>query len=149
MKRILILLFVFLITSCVARCGPISFMKHQIQDHPIRTRIIATAVAGAIYAEGLHQCRIPNVENCQEHYGSAWAGYGSTMALDVVAQGVGYALGGKVGNSISYGANLGVIGWGAYQWNGGLNKPREDEDWTRDRWNAIRATILNSIQNTR
>jgi hypothetical protein len=103
-----------------------NWLERQFRDHPIRTRIIATAIAGAVYAEGLHRCRIPNVENCQGHYGAAWGEYGTTMALDGVAQLVGYEISGKTGNSISYGSNLGIIGWGAYQWHGGLNKPSED-----------------------
>jgi hypothetical protein len=128
MKKI-IALGVLLLCSAHAQAGPIDWTKRQFRDHPIRTRVVTTVVAGVVYEEGLRRCRIPNVENCQGHYGAAWGEYGTTMALDVVGQIVGYKLGGKVGDSISYGSNLGIIGWGAYQWHGGLNKPAED-NWT-------------------
>jgi hypothetical protein len=45
-----------------------------------------------------------------------------------MAQIVGYKIGGKLGDSISYGGNAAVLGFGAYQWHGGLNKPKEQHE---------------------
>lgn len=124
-SRLALLLVLSLVCSSVASAGPISWLKRQVDDHPVRTRVVTTIVAGSIYAVGLHECRIHNVENCQAHYGAAWGSYAATMSADVVAQIIGYKLGGWTGGAISYGSNIGVIAWGAYQWHGGLNKPSD------------------------
>ena len=131
MKRLA--LFLILAAPLAACAGPIDWAKRQVRDHPVRTRIVATVVSGTVYGIGLRICRRTNVENCQEKYGAALGGYISTMALDGVAQLVGYEIGGETGDSISYGSNLGIIGFGAYQWHGGLNKPSEDENETSNR----------------
>ena len=121
-------LLLALLLPPVANAGPIDWAKRQVREHPVRTRFVTTAIAGAIYAEGLHQCRLVNVENCDAHYGAAWGSYAATMGLDAVGQIVGYKVGGKTGDAISYGGTAGVLAWGAYQWNGGLNKPPERKD---------------------
>ncbi len=124
-----------------AQAGPLSWAKRQVREHPVRTRFATTLVAGAVYAEGLHRGRLGGVENTQCHYGAAWGCYGATMALDGVAQLVGYKLGGKTGDAISYGGNLGLIGWSAYQWHGGLNKPAE-EKWNETHPDLSRVVLL-------
>jgi len=123
LKRLLLLLLASVLAAPL-QAGPLDWAKRQFKEHPVRTRIITTAISSAIYAEGLKKCRV-SVENCQEHYGAAWAGYGSTVALDVVGQFIGYKIGGKTGDAISYGSSTLMLSWGAYQWNGGLNKPKE------------------------
>lgn len=105
-----------------AEAGPLSWAKRQVRDHPLRTQLVFAGVASGIYAEGLHQCRIVNVENCQEHYGAAWGGYSATVGLNLVNILIAHKMGGKQENIQGFGGSLGVLGWGAYQWHGGLNK---------------------------
>lgn len=111
-----------LLFALPAHAGPINWIKH----HPVQTQIIFSGIAAGVAAEGLHQCRIQNVENCQAHYGAAWGAYGATVGLNLVGVLVGHNLGGKVGKSVAYGSSTIMLGWGAYQWHGGLNKPKED-----------------------
>lgn len=124
MKRLAILL---LLIPSLAQAGPLHWLKRQAVEHPLRTKFIFSGVSAAVYAEGLHQCRIVNVENCDAHYGAAWGSYTATVSLNVVAQIVGHKLGGKQGNAIAYGGSAAMLGWGAYQWHGGLNKPKEEK----------------------
>lgn len=119
-------LAIALLFASTVKAGPISWVKHQVRDHPLRTQLIFAGVSAGVYAEGLHRCRIGGVENCQEHYGAAWGGYGATVGLDLVGVLVGHKVGGKTGNVIAYGGSAAMLGWGAYQWHGGLNKPSRD-----------------------
>lgn len=121
-------LFLALLFALPAEAGPLSWVKRQLQDHPTRTRIITTAVTSAIYAEGLHRCRLGGVENCQAHYGAAWGTYGATVGLNLIGQLVGQKIGGKTGNAIAYGGSTAMLGWGAWEWHGGLNKPKENHE---------------------
>jgi len=105
-----------------AQAGPINWAKHQVRDHSLRTQLIFAGISAGVYAEGLHQCRVVNLENCQEKYGAAWAGYGATVSLDLV----GVLVGQKTNSLISYAGSAGMLGFGIYQWRGGLNKPKED-----------------------
>lgn len=119
--RLLALLLLF---ALPAEAGPLAWVKR----HPIAAKLIYAGAAAGVYAEGLHQCRIPNVENCQAHYGAAWGTYGATVGLDLVGQLVGQKIGGKTGNAIAYGGSTAMLGWGIWQWHGGLNNPKEDSD---------------------
>lgn len=120
MRKLLLLALCALFIPA-AHAGPIAWAKR----HPLVTKLIVTGAASGVYAKGLHRCRLGGVDNCQEGYGAAWAGFGTTVALDVVMQFVGQGIGGKTGNSLAYGSNATVLGWGLYQWEGGLNKPKE------------------------
>ena len=120
-------LAIILLLASSVKAGPVSWAKHQLRDHPLRTQLVFAGISAGVYAEGLHRCRIPNVENCQEHYGAAWGGYGATVGLDLAGVLIGHKIGGKAGNAIAYGGDAAVLGWGLYQWGGGLNKPARDE----------------------
>jgi hypothetical protein len=124
-------LALFLLFPLAAQAGPVDFMKHQFRDHPLRTQLIFAGVASGVHAYGLHECRIVNVENCDAHYGAAWGSYGVTVGLNLVGVLVGHELGGKGGNSIAYGSSAAQLGWGAYQWHGGLNKPADWKETTK------------------
>lgn len=119
--RLLALLLLF---ALPAEAGPLSWVKR----HPVAAKLIYAGAAAGVYAEGLHQCRIPNVENCQAHYGAAWGTYGATVGIDLIGQLVGQKIGGKTGNAIAYGGSTAMLGWGIWQWQGGLNKPKEDHE---------------------
>lgn len=125
LKIILLLSMLGMVQS--AEAGPVSWLKRQVREHPVRTKLVFAGIAAGVYAKGLQVCRVQDVENCQEHYGAAWGGYASTVGLDLVAQLVGQKIGGKTGDVIAYGSSTTMLGFGAYQWHGGLNKPKVED----------------------
>lgn len=112
--------------STAAQAGPFRFIKRQFTEHPLRTQLLFAGVASGVSTWGLHECRLPNVENCQGHYGAAWADQGLNVGMDFLGVFMGHKIGGRTGQAISYGSSTALLGWGAYQWHGGLNKPSED-----------------------
>lgn len=121
-----------LLFAIPAHAGPLSkvkdFISRQVTEHPVRTRIVSSVTVDLLLVRGTQVCRQQNVENCQEHYGSGTGGYIADVSLDAVAQIVGYKIGGKIGDAISYGGTAVELGWTADQWHGGLNKPKEDSN---------------------
>jgi len=72
-----------LLFALPANAGPINWAKH----HKRFLLMEGAAIAGAgIHAYGLHRCRKLNgVEPCDEHYGEAWAMFGVTSAVSIIA----------------------------------------------------------------
>ena len=126
MKRLALLLL--LAVPIAAQAGPVDFLKRQFHDHPLRTQLVFAGVASGVGVRGLQVCREQNVENCTSHYGAAWGTFGAGVGLNFLGVLVGHELGGKTGNAIAYGGSAAQLGWGSYQWHGGLNKPKEQAD---------------------
>lgn len=120
------LLSLLLLFALPAEAGPLSWVKR----HPLATEIIGGVVSAGVSARGLQVCHQQNVENCTAHYGSAWATYGVNEGLHGVAILVGHKIGGKTGAAIAHGSNAVDLGYGAWEWHGGLNKPKGDSDET-------------------
>jgi hypothetical protein len=114
MKR---LLPFFLLVAFSAHAGP----KDWIQRHKRFLFMEGVAVAGAsIHAAGLHHCRRGGVERCDEHYGAAWAAFGFTsgitvIAMPAVAEGCWKNEGGKFCNILAYGGSATQAGWGVHE----------------------------------
>jgi len=123
MRRILYSLVLFLAAPTICFGGPISWLK----AHPKTTKLLAAGISAGVYAEGLHECRLHGVENCDAHYGAAWATYGVTVGLDLLAIPISEKIGGKAGAAISFGGSAAMLGWGIYQWRGGLNKHENEK----------------------
>lgn len=119
--RLLALLLLF---ALPVEAGPLAWVKR----HPLATQIIGGVVSAGVSARGLQVCRQQNVESCTAHYGGAWASYGAGEALHATAILVGYKIGGKTGAAIAHGSNAVDLGYGAWEWQGGLNKPKEDHE---------------------
>ena len=120
------LLALLLLCALPAEAGPLAWMKR----HPLATEIIGGVISAGVSARGLQVCRQQNVENCTAHYGGAWASYGAAEALHFTAIGIGHKIGSKTGAVIAHGSNALDLGYGAWEWHGGLNKPKGDSDET-------------------
>jgi hypothetical protein len=116
-------IFAALLLATSARAGPLDWMKRQVRDHPVRTKLVAATISSAIYAKGLQHCRAGDVERCDEHYGAAWGGFGTTVALNFVMIPISQKIGGKQGDALSYGSSFAVLGHGIYQWRNYETKP--------------------------
>ncbi len=97
--------------------------KHWVATHKRFLLMEGAAIAGAsIHAAGLHHCRHVNgAEPCDEHYGSAWAMFGVTTGLTVVAlpataEGCWKNGGGKFCYAFAYGGSAFQAGWGLREW---------------------------------
>ena len=121
--RLLALLLLFAIP---AEAGPLAWVKR----HPVVTRVVGSVVADGLLARGMYNAGIPNVENRQCHYGPAAGCYAIDVGLNVVMDIVGYKIGGKTGDAISYGGDAVEISYAGWQWNGGPNKPVEENNET-------------------
>lgn len=117
-----------LLFALPAEAGPIAWVKRQVTEHPVRTRIVASLISDAVLARGMYNAGIPNVENRQCHYGPAAGCYAIDVGLNAVMDLVGYRIGGKTGDAISYGSDAVELSYAGWQWNGGWNKPKEDSD---------------------
>lgn len=121
--RLLALLLLF---ALPVEAGPLSWVKR----HPVAARVVGSVVADGLLARGMYNAGIPNVENRQCHYGPAAGCYAIDVGLNVVMDIVGYKIGGKIGDAISYGGDAVEISYASWQWNGGWNKPLEEKDAT-------------------
>jgi hypothetical protein len=113
-------LFVGLLFGCQAvRAGPVDWVKRH-------KRFLAMEGVGlvgvGVHAWGLHRCRKISVEFCDEHYGAAWAGFGvsagmSLIAFPAMAEGCwSDDRKGKFCQVLAY-APAGVqLGWGAHEY---------------------------------
>lgn len=140
MRRLLILASL-LAFALPAEAGPLSFVKRQVRDHPLRTQLVFAGVASGIGGYGLHVARVQNVENATAHYGAAWPTFGAGVGLNLVGVFVGHKLGGKTGDTIAYGSSFLQLGYGAWEWHGGLNKPSE-EKWNETHIDLSRVVLL-------
>ena len=119
------LLAILLLFALPAEAGPLSKAVDAIKHHP---RIVASVTSDAVLARGMYNAGIPNVENRQCHYGPAAGCFAIDVALNAVVSFVGYKIGGKTGDVISYGGDAVTLAYAGWQWNGGPNKPLEDHD---------------------
>lgn len=125
MKPFALLLALFCASS--ASAGPKDWAKH----HKRFLLMEGTAIAGAsIHAAGLHHCRKTNgVEPCDEHYGLAWAAYGFTTGLTVIAAPAIAEGCWKDNPSAKFCYIFGYAGsayqgtWGVHEWL--INKPKD------------------------
>lgn len=118
MRRFLTLLLL-LISSTSVEAGPLNWAKHHKRFLLMEGAAI-TAVS--IHAAGLHHCRKVNgVEPCDLHYGSAWAMFGITSGITVIAmpaaaEGCWKGGNGKWCNILAYGGSVGQAAWGVHEW---------------------------------
>lgn len=115
-----------LLFALPAEAGPLAWVKR----HPVASRAIGSIISDGLLARGMYNAGIPNVENRQCHYGPAAGCYAIDVGLNFVMDIVGYKVGGKTGDAISFGGDAVEISYAGWQWNGGWNKPKGDNDET-------------------
>jgi hypothetical protein len=118
MKRFLALLVLLLLVQPTP-AGPRDWIRH----HKRFLVMEGAAITGAsIHAAGLHHCRhYAGVEACDAHYGAAWAAFGFTsgitvIAMPAVAEGCWKNEGGRFCNVLAYGGSITQAAWGVHEW---------------------------------
>lgn len=124
------LLAFFLLASTV-NAGPLDWAKH----HKRFLLMEGAALAGAgIDAAGIHHCRkySGSVENCQSHYGPAWATFGidagfTTIVMPSLAEACWKDSGGKFCYGLAYGATAWQTTWGLHEYKIKFKKENDSQ----------------------
>jgi len=117
MKKLTLFAVFFLATT--AQAGPLEWAKHHKRFLLMEGAAIAAA---SVHAAGLHHCRHLNgPEPCDEHYGEAWAGFGvstgmTMIAFPAIAEGCWKNGGSKSCDVFAYTPIAIQAGWGIHEW---------------------------------
>jgi hypothetical protein len=130
--RLTLALLALLSLSGSAQAGPIHFHRaavstaNWLKRHPKTAKVLAASAAAGVHAYGLHRCRVEHFEVCDGKYGSAWAIFGMSTALNFTMIPVSQKLGGFEGDALSYGGSAIQFGHGVYQWQKGGEHAKKD-----------------------
>lgn len=124
--KVTLSLALLLTFGTVSEAGPLDWVKH----HKRFLLMESAAVTGAaIHYAGLRHCRRANgVEPCDAHYGGAWAAFGFTtgitvIAMPAIAESCWKDGQGKFCNIFAYSGSAGQASWGIHEWRIREKKP--------------------------
>lgn len=132
MRRKLLALFLCCFLVPAANANPFAKVYHYVGHHKRFFAMEGAAIGGAaLHAYGLNHCRRPpgDVERCDEGYGSAWAGFGSTTGFTVVvlpsvAEACWKHDGGKPCYALAFGGTAFQAAWGIHEYHSFRPEPK-------------------------